>query len=422
MPKPSRQRYQAASSSRHLVLARGPAIAAAAGLAALSIWSAGSAWFILARDDIAQRVFARDAEATYAYEDRIKRLQDDLQREVTRNLVEHDGVAGRIERIATRQAELEAQQVRLGRLAERDTLTTGSIAPARPAQVPHRPGATAELGAAADGARSASEAPAPPLGLRLGRDDAASAPPTAAAERPRDRLSLVEQSMQSVAVAQVDLLGRLRLDLDGRISGLRSAVAAAGLDLDRLSGTARPGLGGPLVALPPGMTTAGFGPLASALESERSEYSRLLGVTRRLPLGRPLSELEQTSPFGYRYDPFTRAPALHTGTDFRAEWGTAVRATAAGRVTAAEMTGGYGNMVEIDHGGGLVTRYGHLSGYLVSPGDPVEAGQSIGRVGSTGRSTGAHLHYETRLNGEPVDPTRFLSAGRLVTMADAAAR
>jgi murein DD-endopeptidase MepM/ murein hydrolase activator NlpD len=148
------------------------------------------------------------------------------------------------------------------------------------------------------------------------------------------------------------------------------------------------------------------------LEATVSELDRVQSAARALPLGRPVSgEIDPTSGFGYRMDPFTRGPALHTGLDLRAEAGSLVRATAAGRVTIAEYTGGYGNLVEIDHGNGLATRYGHLSGFLVAPGDRVEAGEMVGRAGSTGRSTGSHLHYETRINGEPVDPARFLAAG-----------
>ena len=100
--------------------------------------------------------------------------------------------------------------------------------------------------------------------------------------------------------------------------------------------------------------------------------------------------------------------------DFRAETGTPVRATGAGRVIEADWVGGYGQMIEIDHGGGVTTRYGHLSAYGVAVGARVETGQVIGRAGSTGRSTGPHLHYETRINGEAVNPARFLEAGRLL--------
>jgi murein DD-endopeptidase MepM/ murein hydrolase activator NlpD len=102
---------------------------------------------------------------------------------------------------------------------------------------------------------------------------------------------------------------------------------------------------------------------------------------------------------------------MHTGLDFRGDTGEAIRATAAGTVTHTGWSGGYGKMVEIDHGNGLSTRYGHLSSIDVDVGQNVRSGQVVGRMGSTGRSTGPHLHYETRIDGEAVDPQRFLRAG-----------
>jgi murein DD-endopeptidase MepM/ murein hydrolase activator NlpD len=123
------------------------------------------------------------------------------------------------------------------------------------------------------------------------------------------------------------------------------------------------------------------------------------------------AEADFSSNYGYRVDPFTRAPAMHTGVDFRAEHGSPVRATAPGKVVTAEYSGGYGNMVEIEHVGGVSTRYAHMSAISVSVGQTVATGTVLGRVGSTGRSTGPHLHYETRINDEPLDPTRFLKAG-----------
>ena len=113
---------------------------------------------------------------------------------------------------------------------------------------------------------------------------------------------------------------------------------------------------------------------------------------------------------------------MHTGLDFRAEYGAPVRASGAGQVIAAEYAGGYGNMVEIDHGNGVSTRYGHLASIAVSPGEAIAAGVIVGRAGSTGRSTGPHLHYETRIDGEPVDPQRFLRAGARLEMLRQAAR
>jgi murein DD-endopeptidase MepM/ murein hydrolase activator NlpD len=122
-------------------------------------------------------------------------------------------------------------------------------------------------------------------------------------------------------------------------------------------------------------------------------------------------ELDTSSNFGVRIDPFLNRPAMHTGIDFRGNTGEPVRATASGTVTAAGWSGGYGRMVEVEHANGVATRYGHLSEIDVKVGQPIKIGQVVGRLGSTGRSTGPHLHYETRVDGEAVDPEKFLRAG-----------
>jgi murein DD-endopeptidase MepM/ murein hydrolase activator NlpD len=102
---------------------------------------------------------------------------------------------------------------------------------------------------------------------------------------------------------------------------------------------------------------------------------------------------------------------MHTGLDFRGESGEPVRVTANGTVTTAGWQGGYGRMVEVDHGNGFATRYGHLLAIDVQVGQALKIGQIVGRLGNTGRSTGPHLHYETRIGGEAVDPQKFLRAG-----------
>jgi murein DD-endopeptidase MepM/ murein hydrolase activator NlpD len=131
-----------------------------------------------------------------------------------------------------------------------------------------------------------------------------------------------------------------------------------------------------------------------------------------VPVRKPLiGEMDTSSGFGVRMDPFLNAPAMHTGLDFRGSHGSPIRATAAGKVTHAGWNGGYGKLVEIDHGNGFATRYGHLSEIDVTVGQSVRIGQTVGRLGSTGRSTGPHLHYETRIDGDAVDPQKFLRAG-----------
>jgi murein DD-endopeptidase MepM/ murein hydrolase activator NlpD len=117
------------------------------------------------------------------------------------------------------------------------------------------------------------------------------------------------------------------------------------------------------------------------------------------------------SGFGFRSDPFTGRGALHTGLDFPADVGTPIMAAAGGMVVNVEVHAGYGNLLEIDHGNGLVTRYAHCSKILVKPGDLVKRGQMVAQVGNTGRSTGPHLHFEVHVDSVPQNPARFL-AGR----------
>jgi murein DD-endopeptidase MepM/ murein hydrolase activator NlpD len=129
-----------------------------------------------------------------------------------------------------------------------------------------------------------------------------------------------------------------------------------------------------------------------------------------VPTQNPIHAGHVGSPFGWRIDPFTGRSALHTGLDFQAEPGTPILSAAGGVVVASEMHPQYGNMVEIDHGNNLVTRYAHASRLLVKKGDLVKRGQKVALVGSTGRSTGPHLHFEVLVQGVPQDPRRFLAA------------
>ncbi|HYD40180.1 MAG TPA: peptidoglycan DD-metalloendopeptidase family protein [Anaeromyxobacter sp.] len=167
-----------------------------------------------------------------------------------------------------------------------------------------------------------------------------------------------------------------------------AVVQAGGLGLaETLTRAMGPAAARPAsVPVPAPVPAPGFGPGIAALPTE----GRL------------------SSPFGVRTDPFTGAPRAHRGVDVGAPEGSAIRATADGIVRAAGPRGGYGNAVEVDHGNGLTTLYAHASELLVAPGELVRAGQEIARVGSTGRSTGPHLHFEVRVGGKAVDPARVL--------------
>ena len=136
----------------------------------------------------------------------------------------------------------------------------------------------------------------------------------------------------------------------------------------------------------------------------------LSDAAEHLPFDRP-TQARTTSGFGVRFDPFNGRPAVHQGQDFAAPLNTPIYATAPGIVSFAGVRSGYGNTVEIDHGRGFKTRFAHLNAMAVQPGQRIALGQRIGAMGTTGRSTGVHLHYEVWMDGRPQNPARFMRAG-----------
>lgn len=151
---------------------------------------------------------------------------------------------------------------------------------------------------------------------------------------------------------------------------------------------------------------------ARARIAEMKYYEK---VVDSLPLGEPVSvPYRYTSPYGIRVDPFTKRPSPHMGVDLAAYRNAPIVTTGPGSVSYAGARSGYGLLVEVDHGHGFKSRYGHLRSITVSKGDTIRIGDLVGRMGSTGRSTGDHLHYEVWYNGRPYDPNKFLKAGRHV--------
>lgn len=135
-----------------------------------------------------------------------------------------------------------------------------------------------------------------------------------------------------------------------------------------------------------------------------------------IPSAQPVEKLDYSSNWGMREHPVLGGVRMHAGVDIRGPVGTPIYATADGYVGRAQRAGGYGNLIELDHGKGLQTRYGHLSKILVNPGDQVRRGQLIGLMGSTGRSTGSHLHYEVRMDGGAVNPIPFMTVADYTLM------
>jgi murein DD-endopeptidase MepM/ murein hydrolase activator NlpD len=152
---------------------------------------------------------------------------------------------------------------------------------------------------------------------------------------------------------------------------------------------------------------------ANAVSAALTRFQSVRDALQTAPIQTPIAgRAQMSSNFGNRTDPFLKRPAFHAGIDFRAPTGTPILAAADGTVSFSGSNGGYGKMVDIDHGNGLVTRYAHLSAIGVARGAKVSGGAQLGLAGSTGRSTGPHLHFEVRRNNQPVNPAGFISAGQ----------
>ena len=345
----------------------------------LAGWSVATATYFAFRDDLLRNVVARQHEQQYAYEDRIAELRARIDRTTSRQLLDQEQFEQKLDDLLRRQATLKSRAVALSGIT--DPITTGSTRPA-----------TRGLD------RGSSLEPDLAPGSRKGdkRADMGS------------KLSRIESSLDRVERRQTAALARMQERYEGKARKLRSVLADLGLTLD----TRTPASGGPFVPVKLPGEGNGFERTLVRVNIARAQAEQLSRTLVSVPVRVPVSgDIDISSGFGVRMDPFLHLAAMHTGIDFRGNAGDPVHATAAGTVTIAGWSGGYGKMVEIDHGNGLSTRYGHLSQIEVNVGDKVRIGQIVGRLGSTGRSTGPHVHYETRIDGEAVDPQKFLNAG-----------
>jgi murein DD-endopeptidase MepM/ murein hydrolase activator NlpD len=378
----------------------------------LGMWSAATATYFGFRDDVLTRLIARQAEMQYAYEDRISELRAKVDRATSRQLLDQEQFDQKLDQIMRRQTALESRATALGTVPD----VTGSI------RTPSRGATTTEpSGSGVPKPSPISDTAvfvAPPdrearLESRAPIIVNAQATKSAKIQGVDNVIVRLQNSLDQVERRQLASLSSLEDSMESRVRRMRGVFTDLGLDAGQLeAATPRAGMGGPYVPVKLGADAGAFERQLYRINITRAQVDRLNRTLALVPYRKPvIGEVEFTSGFGVRNDPFLGRPAMHTGLDFRASTGDPVRATANGKVASSGWAGGYGRMVEIDHGNGLSTRYGHLSEINVKVGDVIKIGQVIGAVGSTGRSTGPHLHYETRIDGEAVDPQKFLRAG-----------
>ncbi|ADY64778.1 peptidoglycan DD-metalloendopeptidase family protein [Agrobacterium tumefaciens] len=403
---------------RHMTIRPWMTALAGCTIGLFSLGYLGATGYLILRDDLIGATMARQTRMQHDYEDRIAALRAQVDRVTSRQLFDQQVVEKKVEKLLQQQAALTSRHGRMSELLERAE-NSGIAASTATAPIPTAPSSLSnamapEKRADLTGGLSAIEnlmAPRPSQPEKpAGTDKRASYVPENG-ETPSDRadrvFSKVTLSLKDIERQQISRIARLTSDAEDKASAMQDIIRQAGLKIDESD---TDGVGGPY-ADPQGNETDPFNMSLTNLDNALNRLDIVKETATALPFGNPAPGRAITSRFGNRLDPFLGRPALHTGIDFRAETGADVKATGAGKVTVAENSGGYGNMVEIDHGQGVSTRFGHLSTILVKAGDKVEAGDIVGRAGSTGRSTGPHVHYEVRRNDTPVDPMRFLVAG-----------
>ena len=378
-------------------------------------WSLATGTYFAFHDDVLTRLIARQKEQQFAYEDRIAELRAQVDRITSRQLLNQEQFEQKLDQVMRRQSTLESRASTLAGVP--DPAPTGSIKSSRPTPMADPPpGETPKASPISD---TVTFTAPPDREARLeSREMPTAARRVATAAKPtavgvEGALARLQTSLDRVEARQTATLNTLEERYDSKAKRIRGVLTDLGMDGKKgAAGVQVAAVGGPFVPLTLRKDASAFERQLYRIHVARANVDRLTRTLGAVPVRKPITgEIDLSSGFGVRSDPFLGRPAMHTGLDFRSSTGDPVRATANGTVETAGWSGGYGKLVEIDHGNGFSSRYGHMSEIDVKVGQQIKIGQIIGRVGSTGRSTGPHLHYETRIDGDAVDPQKFLRAG-----------
>ncbi len=374
-------------------------------LVIMGVWSIATGTYFAFREDVLTRLIGRQADMQFAYEDRVAELRAQVDRITSRQMLDQEQFDKKLQALMQRQAMLEQRSAAIAG----DVLTTGSIKPARIA--PPETRKTTKPQPISDTVIFT----APPDREARLQSREQQINPTRLANGGTGNsfdgvLARVSLSLDRIDQSQIAALTDMEEQADTKARRIGGVLADLGINVGKAPPAA--GIGGPYIPLKVPKGNGAFERQLYRINVARAQINRYTQTLATVPVRKPVvGNVDMSSPFGARMDPFLKGPAIHAGIDLRGDTGDPVRATASGEVVTASWQGGYGNMVEIDHGNGLSTRYGHMSKIDVKVGQRVAIGQTIGRIGSTGRSTGPHLHYETRIDDKPVDPQKFLRAG-----------
>ncbi|VAW10381.1 Phage tail tape measure protein [hydrothermal vent metagenome] len=385
-------------------------------LMGLGGWIAFVTLSVAFKDNVIASKKRQYASMQTVYEDRITDMLSSMDQVNGRLLLNQDSVDSRLDTVRQIQGALETRQRQIATLMSQQFGV--SVSELIPAAVPADTGPVVTEGT--NGSRILIQLEPRSPDTRYSRVPGQQSSLDAATEgRAYRRL---KTRLRQLADAQKAVLGMLEAKGGATTKALEKVIAGLGFKPSKFLTKPKreSGIGGPLILI------GAFDP-SSASSAEEQQIVRIDRQQRSLisyrnallsmPVRPPMSNMDNyrvSSMFGARNDPFKKVRALHTGLDLPRKMGTLVRATASGKVKRAGWAGAYGRLIEITHDNGLSTRYAHLSKINIKVGQVVKAGQAIGRVGSSGRSTGPHLHYETRVNGLAANPRKYLSAGKYV--------
>lgn len=388
----------------------------------------GTAGYYLVRSDMMAEATAERTELVLEYQDHIDRLRSEIQKLTSRQMVDKETVEIQVMDVLRRQQDLNQRHAIVADLVARAESAGIYLSNDKPLP-PQKPSLDsrnlASIGTndktAIGGESELIDEPVKALGLRESTPrsiDPLSLLQKQAAEpadesqdlkknaEKRAALDAVKKDITEMDVESTAAVDAITVATEGRIEDILGATRNIAPALNAAL-RENSSIGGPFTPISEKTFPARLKRAESALKMLR----RVKFTALRLPVKRPVRNGSVSSSYGPRVDPFLRRLAMHTGIDFKAPYGARVFVTAPGTVVSAKWNGGYGKMVEVRHANGFITRYAHLSRLHVAEGDHVLAGDLIGNVGSTGRSTGPHLHYEIRRNDKPHNPAAFLTAG-----------
>ncbi|MEP0944534.1 MAG: M23 family metallopeptidase [Rhizobiaceae bacterium] len=368
------------------------------GLSALlAVGAMASSAYLFLRDDLAKATLMQQAKMQHLYEDRIANLRAQVDLATSRQMLDQRLVENRVAKLMLRQQEIGAMQEEVRNLIRRAAPIAGRSelsVPVPKKSAKRSPKKGLRLGSLV-GTSTPFASPANPA-----TSNAATIATASIVHQDGDILDSVEKSLEQTERAQIAEIKELKKRADAKLQKIATILKKRGIKLPSKSA-----IGGPLIELKSGIDLANS---MDALDASLARLTDLRDVAQRIPQGSPTPGKKISSRYGTRRDPFTGRAAVHGGLDYRAKRGTPVLATAQGKIVKAGRHGGYGKLVEVDHGGGITTRYAHLSRIKVKVGQRIEKGQMVGKVGSTGRSTGPHLHYEVRRRGRTMNPLHFV--------------